>query len=155
MTLDDAPFILDHVNEPSFIENIRDSGVRSLRDAENYLRLGPVASYAKHGFGLMLIERAKDARAMGMCGLLQRDYLEHPDLGFSLDPPFRGKGYVTEAGRAVLAHAFDQPNRQAVLAITSPGNNPSAAVLSRLGFTFDEVMERPEGPVHRYILPRP
>ena len=53
---DDAPFILELLNDPSFIENIGDRGVRSLDDARAYIRNGPVTSYGHHGFGLWLVE---------------------------------------------------------------------------------------------------
>ena len=46
---DDAPFILELLNEPSFIANIGDRGVRTLDDAVGSIRKGPVDSYARHG----------------------------------------------------------------------------------------------------------
>ena len=51
LTLDDAPFILRLVNEPSWLEFIGDKGVRNLEDARAYLADGPIAMYARAGSG--------------------------------------------------------------------------------------------------------
>ena len=56
---DDAEFVLGLLNEPSFLSNIGDKGVRTLEDAREYVRTGPVESYARHGFGLYLILQAR------------------------------------------------------------------------------------------------
>ena len=55
LTTDDAPFILGLVNDPDFLRYIGDRGVRSLEDAVAYITNGPLASYARHGFGLYLV----------------------------------------------------------------------------------------------------
>lgn len=56
MSPDDAPFILELLNEPSFIQHIGDKGVRTLEDADAYITNGPIASYTKHRFGLYVVE---------------------------------------------------------------------------------------------------
>jgi [ribosomal protein S5]-alanine N-acetyltransferase len=56
LALDDAPFILELVNDPSWIQFIDDRGIRTLAQAEEYLQNGPMASYAEHGFGLFLVQ---------------------------------------------------------------------------------------------------
>jgi hypothetical protein len=50
---EDAEFIFEQVNEPSFIQNIGDRGVRTLDDARAYISNGPVASYANGGLFLV------------------------------------------------------------------------------------------------------
>ena len=73
LEFDDAPFLVTLLNEPSFIENIGDRGVRTIEDAHRYLREGPMAMYEKYGFGLWHVARKSDGAAVGMCGLLKRD----------------------------------------------------------------------------------
>ena len=51
-TFDDAPFIIELVNDPSWLRFIGDKGVRTLDDARDYIRKGPVAMVERHGFGL-------------------------------------------------------------------------------------------------------
>ena len=130
LSLDDAPFILRLINEPSFLEHIGDKGVRDLEGARAYLADGPMASYARHGHGLMAVAVKETGEPIGMCGLLKREHLDHPDLGYAFLPEAWGLGYAFEAARAVLEDA----KLDRVLALVSPGNGPSIRLLEKLGF---------------------
>jgi [ribosomal protein S5]-alanine N-acetyltransferase len=130
----DAAFVLRLLNEPAFLRHIGDRGVRTLDDARRYLDDGPLASYRQHGFGLFLVEQRADGVAVGMCGVLRRETLPDPDLGFAFLPEFTGRGYAVEAGGAVLAMARTRFSLPRLLAIVSPLNAASQAVLRRLGF---------------------
>ena len=88
LTVDDAAFILQLVNDPSWLRFIGDRNVRNLDDARNYILKGPIASYEKFGFGLWLVELKADGMPLGICGLLQRDTLPDVDIGFALLPQF-------------------------------------------------------------------
>ena len=55
LTANDSDFIVELLNDPSFIQNIGDRNVRTVEDAEKYILNGPVASYEKNGFGLCLV----------------------------------------------------------------------------------------------------
>ena len=136
LTEEDAPFMLRLLNEPSFIEFIGDRGVRTLDDARTYLQNGPIASYQQHGFGLYLVELRERGTPIGICGLLKRDQLEHPDIGFSLLPEFWSQGYALEAAQAVMEYARETLGLSRLVAITSLHNERSARLLGRLGFTF-------------------
>lgn len=133
-TLEDAPFILRLLNEPSFIEHITDKGVRTLAQAETYLTQGPLASYATHGHGLWLVQHRETGTPMGMCGLIRRDTLPEVDLGYAFVPEFWGLGYAREAASACLAWGRDTLRLGGMLAIVSPGNAASIRLLEGLGF---------------------
>jgi len=148
LDLDDAPFILKLVNEPSWLRYIGDRGVRDLEGARGYIRNGPLAMYTRHGFGLWLVERRSDGALLGQCGLLQRDSLEHPDIGFAFLPAYWGQGYAQEAAGATLAYGHDALAMPEVQAITSLDNEASIRLLQRLGFTYLRQIElRPGDPV--------
>jgi RimJ/RimL family protein N-acetyltransferase len=133
-SLGDAPLILRLLNEPRFIRNIGDRGVRDLESAREYLEQGPLASYAAHGFGMWrLALRAADT-PIGMVGLLQRTFLDDIDIGYALLPEFCGAGYALEAAQAVVVHAREALGARRLLAIVSPGNEPSIRLLRKLGF---------------------
>lgn len=140
LTEDDAPFILRLLNEPSFLEFVGDKGVRSLDDARRYIREGPVASYAEHGFGLYLVLRGRDGCSLGICGLLKRDTLDDPDIGFGFIPEFWAQGFATETARAVLDRAKSQHGLNRVVAITTPNNEASIQVLKKIGLRFERTM---------------
>jgi [ribosomal protein S5]-alanine N-acetyltransferase len=137
LTLEDAPFLLELLNEPSFLRNIGDRGVRSVVDARRYLEAGPLASYHAHGFGLYRVELGDSGEPIGICGLLRRPQLDDVDLGFALLPRFWGRGYAIEAARRVLRHAWEDVALLRVVAITTPDNRGSIRVLESLGMTFE------------------
>ena len=140
ITLDDAPFILKLLNEPSFLRYIGDKQVRNLEDARQYILNGPVASYERHGFGLCLMELRESHTPVGMCGILKRAELTDPDIGFALLPDFCGKGLAFEAAAAVLNDARERLTLKRILAITSLDNERSIKLLERLGFRFKEII---------------
>lgn len=141
--LDDAPFILVLLNDPAFLRFIGDKGVRTLEDAAAYLTNGPLASYAAHGFGLYLVLRKPDATPLGMCGLLQRDYLPDPDIGFAFLPGFCGLGFARESAEAVLEQGCSAFGISRFLAVTDLDNQSSIRLLERLGFELEGLITPP------------
>lgn len=139
----DAEFILKHFNEPEFIAGIADRGIRPLEDARQYLIQGPMAMYQTLGYGLGAIELRDSHQMIGTCGLLKRDYLPEPDVGYSLLSAFWGKGYVTEAVRALMTHSAEVRGLNTLEAIVNADNPKSRAVLDRLGFCFKETIQIP------------
>ena len=138
LTLDDAPFILRLVNEPSWLRFIGDRGVRTREDARGYILKGPLASYEQFGFGLYLVELKDCGTPAGMCGLLKRDTLPDVDVGYAFLPEFWGKGYASEAASAVLDHGRSAFGLTRILAIVTPDNHGSIRVLEKLGLRFQE-----------------
>jgi RimJ/RimL family protein N-acetyltransferase len=140
-TVDDAEFILALLNEPSFIRYIGDKNVRNLEQARQYILNGPVASYERHGFGLGLVELRESHTPIGMCGLLKRDELPDPDIGFAFLPAFWKQGFGFEASKAVLDDARERLRVERILAITSLDNDASIKLLERLGFSFEKILD--------------
>ncbi len=133
LQLADAAFALRLYNEPSFLQHIGDKGVRTLADAEKNLQQGAIASYAQHGYGMWLVEN-QQGQAIGLCGLIKRDFLTETDLGYAYLPEFFGVGYAYEAASAVLAYAAAHTELKTLVAIVSPANLASKALLQKLGF---------------------
>lgn len=132
-TESDALFALSLLNEPDFHRYIGDKGVRTVADAERYLREGPIASYAKHGHGLWRISLRATGEPIGMCGLIRRDYLDAPDIGFAYLARHCGHGYGHEAGSATLAYGREVLGLRRILGVTLPDNAASIALLKKLG----------------------
>ncbi len=137
---EDAPFILELLNDPAFIRHIGDKGVRSLDDAKDYLRSGPLQSYAQHGFGLFLTILSEDHTSVGICGLLQRNELDDPDLGFAFLPRYRSQGYAAESAAAVLEFGAKEFGMRRIVAITSPDNHSSIKLLQKVGLQFEDTI---------------
>ncbi|MGB8981402.1 MAG: GNAT family N-acetyltransferase [Anaerolineales bacterium] len=139
-SLEDASFILELVNDPSFIQNIGDRGVRTLDDARSYIQNGPIASYARNGFGLYLVALKDTGESLGMCGLIKRDGLDDVDIGYAFLPRFWSKGYAIEAAQSVKTYAKDQVGLKRIVAITDPANEGSIRVLEKLGLHFEKMV---------------
>lgn len=131
----DAPFILELLNERSFLRFIGDKGVRTLDDAREYIAK-QIASYEGLGFGLYLTERKQDGAAIGICGLVKRESLDDVDVGFAFLPAFWSQGFAVESASAVIDHATAVLKLPRVLAITNPDNIGSINVLNKIGLRF-------------------
>ncbi len=133
----DAPFFLELLNDPAWLRFIGDRGVRTLEDARGYVERGRAMCH-RLGFGLWLVERRGDGSAIGICGLIKRDSLADVDVGFAFLPAYRGQGYAGEAAAATLKYGRDVIGLRRIVAITSPDNEASAALLAKLGMTLEE-----------------
>lgn len=138
---DDAGFILELVNEPAWLRFIGDRGIRTLDDAQNYIRNGPMESYSRFGFGLYLVGLKADGSPLGICGLIKRETLPDVDLGFAFLPNFWGQGYATEAASAALVFAQNTLGLKRIVAITHPDNDRSVRVLEKLGLRFERMIQ--------------
>jgi RimJ/RimL family protein N-acetyltransferase len=143
LVLSDAPFILELVNEPSWIRFIGDKGVRTLDDARDYLAKGPIAMYERCGFGLYLTALKDGGAPIGMCGLIRRDSLEDVDIGFAFLPRYWGKGYAVESAAAVMEHGKAALGMRRIVAITSIDNDRSIKVLERIGLKYERRITLP------------
>src|SRR5689334_25306551 len=144
LSTEDAEFILELLNEPSFIHNIGDRGIRTIDGANSYLLNGPVASYAKNGFGLYLVQLKETNESIGMCGSIKRDTLEDVDIGYAYLPRFWSKGYAVEAASAVKEYAKNVIGLHRIVAIVDPTNEGSIRVLQKIGLQFEKVVKLSE-----------
>jgi len=146
LRLADARFIHGLVNDPAFVRFIGDRGVRTLADARRYLRSGPLASYARHGFGLYHVA-LHDGTPVGLCGLVKRDALPDADVGFAFVPAARGRGLAGEAAAAVIEHARRDCGLARLAGVTALDNLASMRLLEKLGFAPDGLVRlAPDGP---------
>lgn len=141
LTDTDADFMLELLNDPSFIENIGDRQIRDLDGAKAYIRNGPAASYAKNGFGLYLVQLKETGESMGMCGLIKRDQLKDVDIGYAFLPKYWSKGYAIESALSVKEHARAEIGLKRIVAIVDPRNVSSIRVLEKLGMTFAKMVK--------------
>jgi len=139
--LNDAGFIVRLLNEESFIRYIADKHIKTKKDAVNYLNDGPISSYQTYGFGLNLVILKETHTPIGMCGLLKREELDYPDLGYAFLPEFCGKGYASEAAISVLNVEMATHQIDTVLAVTLQNNVPSIKLLNKAGFNLHGTIE--------------
>jgi [ribosomal protein S5]-alanine N-acetyltransferase len=143
--LADGSFFLRLLNEPSWLQNIGDRGVRSIEDAERYIRNNVWTPYQAHGFGMYTVELKSTCVPIGICGLVKRQFLAAPDLGFALLPDYVGCGYAVEAAGGVVLHARNELGITRLYAIAKRGNDRSLRLLGRLGFRYEGPCLTPQG----------
>jgi ribosomal-protein-alanine N-acetyltransferase len=134
-TTDDASFIFQLLNTPGWKKFIGDRFINTLDDATNYILTGPIASYAKNGYGGWMVTLKETGEPIGMCGLFKRDYLAGPDLGFAFLPQFEGKGFGYESSMAAIQHIKHNYALDGLYATTALHNIRSQRLLARCGFT--------------------
>jgi RimJ/RimL family protein N-acetyltransferase len=134
-TLNYSLFIIELLNSSEWIEFIGDKNVRTETQAIEYLQNGPLKSYAQNGYGLSLVE-TKDGLPVGMCGIIKRESLENPDIGFAFLKEFTGKGYAYEMASATLSYAMNELKLSKISAITLPHNTRSVRLLEKIGMKF-------------------
>jgi RimJ/RimL family protein N-acetyltransferase len=139
LTLSDAGFILELLNEPGFLRFIGDKGVRTLHDAREYLLGGPMLSYDRNGYGLYAVGLS-DGTRVGICGLVKREGLDDTDVGFAFLARHCARGYATESAVAVLEHARRDLKIVRIVAITDPDNAGSIAVVEKVGLKFERMI---------------
>lgn len=139
----DAAFILDILNQPSFIQFIGDRGVRDTDQATDYIASRFTKSYEDNGFGMFMVELKEDHTPLGISGLVKRDTLPDADIGFAFLPQYWSKGYAFESAAAVLDYGRGTLGLRRVLAITSKDNESSGRLLEKIGLRFERLFTTP------------
>nr|AIA15471.1 Acetyltransferase (GNAT) domain protein [uncultured bacterium] len=140
MSGEDAEFIFDLLNQPSFIKYIGDRNVRTIEDARQYILSRFVASYKKFGYGFYLVELKQNKTPIGICGLVKRDTLPDVDIGFAFLPEYWSQGYAFESAQAVMDYARKDLKLERILAITTKDNHSSGKLLNKIGLKFERLI---------------
>ncbi len=143
LTLEDATFLLQLMNEPAFITNVADRGLRTPEDSARYMTEKMLPSYEKHGFGMNVVELKESGRPIGTCGLFRRETLEDVDIGYAFLPEFWGQGFAYEAAAAMLKYGRETLGLPKIVGMTAPWNDSSARLLEKLGLRFERMIEMP------------
>ncbi|MER0442097.1 GNAT family N-acetyltransferase [Emticicia sp. W12TSBA100-4] len=140
-TLDDAPFILELLNTPTWLQFIGDRNVHSIEDAENYLLNGSLKSYAENGFGFYAVVAKENGKTIGMCGLIKRDTIPDIDIGFAFLPNLISKGFGFEIASATLDYALNVLKIKRIVAIVNPENEKSIGLIRKIGMQFESMIQ--------------
>ncbi len=99
------------------------------------------AHFRTHGYGLYAVEIKETGEFIGFTGLnvpaFEAHFTPAVEIGWRLAHRYWGKGYATEAARAVLAHGFDRHGLKEIVSFTVPANVRSRGVMEKIGLTYD------------------
>jgi RimJ/RimL family protein N-acetyltransferase len=145
MGVSDARFMHELMNEPAFINNVADRGIKTIDDAARWLEQKILPSYKQYGFGFYGVELLDNTGALiGICGLVKRDTLEDVDIGYAILDRYTGRGYAYESAKAMLEHGRRAHGLRRIIAITSGHNVVSIHLLEKLGLHFERMLHLPE-----------
>lgn len=144
--MEDAEFILELYNSPNFIKFIGDRNLRTVEDAENYIKEKFLPHVEKYGFGSYVIVTKSNTKKIGNVGIYVRDGLDAPDIGFSFLPEFERKGYGFEASKKLMEIAFSEFDLKKISAITTKENIASQKLIEKLGLKYLKIVRLPDDP---------
>lgn len=150
-TPDHAAFVLQLLNSPDYLKYIGDKGVRTEADARKYIMGGPMLAMEQYGYGFSVVYLKEQQLAIGGCGLINREGLTSPDIGFAFLPGFIGRGFGYEIAKATLDYAKLELHLPRVLGITLPENLPSIGLLKKIGLEYQRRLHLP-GDKHELML---
>lgn len=128
----DAPFMYELLNSRGWIKYIGDKRIKSIKRAANHIQKNYVKDYPK-GIGLFCMRLKRSGIPIGNCGLIDRETLPYPDIGFALLDGYAGKGYVLEAGKHIIKKSRELLLVDKICGITVEYNHRSINTLKRLG----------------------
>jgi RimJ/RimL family protein N-acetyltransferase len=140
----DSDFIFNLLNTEDWLQNIGDRSIQSIDDAEAYIENKLQKGYQENGFGMYALS-LHDETLVGMCGLVKRPHLDHPDIGFALLPKYYNQGFAEESAIAILTFAKEKLLLQNILAICIPSNQRSIHLIKKLGMKFKEIIADENG----------
>lgn len=140
----DAGFMHKLMNTRGWLDFIGDRRIKSLMLARKYI-IGLLQEDKNRYF--VVVDKQSDQEA-GVLSLVRRDYLEHEDLGFAFLPQFQRKGMAYEAASSLLERL--KTREQTILAVTTPENIASQALIKKLGFRFYGTIVRLDEPLLSY-----
>ncbi len=146
LTIIDAGFMMQLMNTDTWIKNIGNRNINDKTAASNYIANNIINSYNINGFGLFLVSTKNENESIGICGIVKREGLTIPDLGFAFLPKYEGKGFATEAGKAVVKYATESLQLVELAGITKPDNLASIRVLEKVGMQFKQLIQLPQDP---------
>ena len=112
--------------------------------------------WVQRGYGLFMATlKTAPNTSIGGVGIFHPIHQNEPEFGWTLyDAAFEGKGYVTEAMRAIIPWAWPVMGVDTAQSHIDEGNTPSEAVAKRLGAALDpaetKIANAPGGEMHAH-----
>lgn len=147
-----TPQVMEHLGGPKELHEIQAKHAKSM------------ASFARDGFGFMMMIEKASGDLVGHCGLKRVDHPLAPnqgdfEIGWLVRQDRWRRGYAGEAMRAVIEWAFSRHQAQRIVALTCERNEPSWRLMEKIGMERDQSLDftdpdfRPEdNPTIQYVL---
>lgn len=143
LTANDTSFLIELLNQRSFKKNIGERYVTDEKSALNFLQDGPFQTYSCD-VGMHCVKIKETGEAIGLAGLMRRDYLNMPDLGYAFLEQYHGFGFASEAAREIVNWANFDKGYNRLCAMTTLDNDASVNLLKKLGFIETKLPQVPQ-----------
>lgn len=141
---EDLPFLESLVSDPQVVRYIGNGKPRTKEGARLFFNWN--LSHMKEGqqFGLQVLAEKASGEPIGHAGLVPQevDGVTEIEVGYWIAPAYWGKGFATEAAAVFMDIAFDQLERERIIALIYPENAASCKVAEKLGMTIWKSIER-------------
>lgn len=144
ITVKDAPFLFQLMNDPAWISNIGDRGIQTIEEAEKYIKTTFLKTYEESSICFYALTLKSTKQFIGIAGLIDRDGLDFIDIGYGLLPDFRGYGYAYEASKVMYDHGLNDLHLEKIVGIVNPDNQASIIILKKLGLKFEKMIQLPD-----------
>jgi len=114
-----------------------------------------ISDFDRNGYGMFAMIERKEKRLIGQCGLRLDEANGRIELGFTLLPESRGRGYATEACMEVLRFAFTEIGLEKIFATVPEEDRPSSRVLEKIGMVYSSREKLSDRMVVLYKIERP
>ena len=141
-------------SDPEVMRYLADGRPRTYEQVAERLR-EMLAHWQQHGFGIWLVLDRSDGRFLGRCGFGNLHGYPDMELAYGFRREAWGKGYCTEAARAVVQHALETLKLPRLIAVARPQNLASINVMQKLGMTFEKMIDFQGGDAVLYALDNP
>ena len=118
------------------------------------LFLAEVIQYSKNNpkYGRMAVYEKLTGAFVGSFAIIPLEGTIHMQVGYSLLPPYWGKGLATELTKAGLKYVFTQTNLEEIFGVTESGNIDSQKVLLKSGFVWHSSVMEETKELYRFLL---
>ena len=118
-------------------DTVRYLGMKPMNRAEAWRSMAlAIGHWAIRGYGFFSVEHRATGAWVGRVGPWYPEGWPAPEVGWTLSPDHRGRGYATEAARASVEYAFSELGWPQVIHVIMEGNEPSIALAKRIGSTL-------------------
>lgn len=143
VSLEDKDLIFELYTSPKFIQFIGDRGIKTVEDAENYIKSRFLPQLERLDYGNYVLITKDGHKKVGSVGIFEREGLDVVDIGYSLLEEFEGKGYAYEGAQKVKSIGMDEFGLSKISAIISKDNLSSQKLIEKLGLKFKKNVTLP------------
>ncbi len=113
----------------------------TLPDANSFVR-GARSAWVEGSSVVFAVVSIDEHELVGTVGLTLLPSCDHAELGYWLGRAYWGRGYATEAARAVVQVGFERLDLNRVYAVSFAGNSASERVMQKLGMSYEGTLRQ-------------